>query len=264
MTQKPFGVNLTILPTQNPPDYKAYARIVVEEGVKIVETAGRLQEVLEILKTGGCVVIHKCTSIKHAKKAESLGVDFISIDGFEAAGHIGETDIPGLVLIRRAAMELKIPFLASGGMSDGYTLAAAIALGACGMNCGTRFMATVEAPMHMDIKKKLVAADENSTILVMRRWNNTARLFRNSVSEEVAKIERESSTGDFSEVYPLMSGARGKKVYETGDPEFGIWWAGVSAGLIKDIPTCEELLKRIEKQYAERVKHMASLLQAKL
>jgi NAD(P)H-dependent flavin oxidoreductase YrpB (nitropropane dioxygenase family) len=136
------------------------------------------------------------------------------------------------VLIRRASQELKVPFLASGGMADGYTLAAAISLGACGMNCGTRFMATVEAPIHMKIKKKIVEADENSTILVMRRWKNTARLYKNSVSEQVAKIEKESTKGDFAEVYPLMSGARGRKVYETGDPEYGIWWAGVSAGLV--------------------------------
>ncbi|KAI6027582.1 hypothetical protein PISMIDRAFT_243970 [Pisolithus microcarpus 441] len=266
-TDKPFGVNITLLPTINPPDYQGYARAAVEEGVRIFETAGNNpSKLIEYLKSNGCIVIHKCTTIRHAKSAERMGVDVLSIDGFECAGHPGEEDIGGLVLLARAAQELRIPYVASGGIADGRGLAAALALGAAGVNMGTRFMCTVESPIHPNIKDTIVKATEQDTIHIFRTLKNTARVFKNSVSMEVVALERRAGGAQFSELRDLVSGARGKLVYENGDPDYGIWSAGVVLGLIKDIPTCEELVKRIEKdaedtiaEMSKRVRPMAKL-----
>ncbi|KAJ3505459.1 hypothetical protein NLJ89_g7405 [Agrocybe chaxingu] len=247
LTSKPFGVNITLLPSINPPDYAAYARVAVEEGVKIFETAGNNPgPLIQYFKSQGCIVIHKCTTIRHAKSAEKLGVDVLSIDGFECAGHPGEDDIGGLVLLARAVKELKVPFIASGGIADARGFAAALALGAAGINMGTRFMCTVEAPIHQNIKEKIVASTERDTIHIFRSLRNTARVYKNKVAMEVVEIERRGNA-KFEDIKDLVSGARGRLVYEKGDPDLGIWSAGVTVGLINDIPTCEQLLKDLEK-----------------
>lgn len=223
MTSKPFAVNLTLLPSINPPDYGAYAQAIVDEGIRIVETAGYSPgAVVKKFKSNGCVVLHKCTTIRHAKSAVKMGVDFLSIDGFECAGHVGETDITNFILLSRARQELKVPFIASGGFADGQGLAAALNLGAEGINMGTRFMCTVEAPIHENIKDAIVKAQETDTELVLRRWQNTSRLFKNKVSEETTRIERESQTGKFEEVQPLVSGQRGRQVFLNGDKDHGV------------------------------------------
>lgn len=223
MTQKPFAVNITLLPALVPPNYAAYAQVVIDEKVGIVETAGNSPgPIISMLKEAGVIILHKCTTIRHAKSAVKLGVDFLSIDGFECAGHIGETDIANLVLLNRARQELGVPFIASGGFGDGYGLAAALALGASGINMGTRFMATVEAPIHQNVKEAIVAADESDTQLLLRRWRNTTRLFKNKVTKEASKIEKESTTGEFSEVAPFVSGKRGREVFINGDIDFGV------------------------------------------
>jgi len=250
-TDKPFGVNITLLPTINPPDYEGFARAAVAEGVRIFETAGNNpKKLIGYLKSEGCVVIHKCTTIRHAKSAEKMGVDILSIDGFECAGHPGEEDIPGLVLLARAAQELKAPYLASGGIADSRGFVASLALGASGINMGTRFMCTVESPIHDRIKEKIVASTEQDTIHIFRTMNNTARVFKNRVSKEVVAIEQRPGT-KFEDVRDLVSGARGRQVYELGDPEYGIWSVGISAGLIHDIPTCEDLVRRMEQEAEE-------------
>ncbi|KAI0073191.1 inosine monophosphate dehydrogenase [Panus rudis PR-1116 ss-1] len=264
LTNKPFGVNITLLPTINPPDYAGYARAAVEEGVKIFETAGNNPgPLIQYFKEQGCIVIHKCTTIRHAKSAAKKGVDILSIDGFECAGHPGEEDIGGLVLLARAAQELNIPYISSGGIADGRGLAASLALGASGANMGTRFMCTVEAcqhrPIHQNIKQKIVDSTEQDTVHIFRTLHNTARVYKNKVSMEVVKIERRPGGAKFEDVRDLVSGARGKKVYEIGDPDYGIWSAGVSVGLIKDIPTCEELVKRIEREAEEVIDSLAKL-----
>lgn len=252
LTTKPFGVNITLLPSINPPDYEGYARAAVEEGVRIFETAGNNPGALiKYFKSNGCIVLHKCTAIRHAKSAERLGVDVISIDGLECAGHPGEDDIGGLVLMARAAKELKVPFIASGGIADARGFAAALALGAAGVNMGTRFMCTVESPIHQNIKEKIVASTERDTVHIFRTLHNTARVFKNKVAMEVVAIERRPGGAKFEDVKDLVSGARGRKVYELGDPDYGIWSAGIAVGLIDDIPTCKELLERLEKQVAE-------------
>ena len=245
MTDKPFGVNLTILPSVTPPPYAEYRRAIIDSGVRIVETAGyKPQEHVEEFKSHGITVIHKCTAVRHALSAERMGVDVISIDGFECAGHPGEDDIPGLILIPAAADKLKIPMIASGGFGDGRGLAAALALGADGINMGTRFCATVEAPIHDKVKQFLVSNDERATNLIFRRFHNTGRVARNSISDKVVEI---SSRPDavFEDIRPLVSGARGRQALETGDLDAGLIWAGQIQGLIHDIPTCEVLLKRI-------------------
>ncbi|KAG2033735.1 hypothetical protein BDR03DRAFT_902077 [Suillus americanus] len=263
-TDKPFGVNLTILPSINPPDYEGFARVAVEEGVKIFETAGNNPgKLIEFFKLHGCIVIHKCTTIRHAKSAERLGVDVVSIDGFECAGHPGEEDIGGLVLLARAAQELKIPYIASGGIGDGRGLAACLALGAAGVNMGTRFMCTVESPIHQNIKEKIVASTEYDTTHIFRTLNNTSRVFKNVVSQQVVAIERRPGGAKFEDVRDLVAGARGRIVFENGDPDYGIWTAGLVLGLIKDIPTCEELLSRIERETEEIIGGMAKLVKAK-
>ena len=245
LTSRPFGVNLTILPSVNPPPYAEYRRAIVESGVKIVETAGyKPQEHVEEFKSHGIVVIHKCTAVRHALSAERMGVDAISIDGFECAGHPGEDDIPGLVLIPVAADRVSIPMIASGGFGDGRGLAAALALGAEGINMGTRFCATVEAPIHPDIKDFLVRNDERATNLIFRRFHNTGRVAKNSVSDKVVDISR-APQAEFKDIQPLVSGAKGRLALETGDLDAGLIWAGQVQGLIHDIPTCKELIERI-------------------
>lgn len=223
MTKNPFGVNLTLLPAMVPPDYAAYAQVIIDEGVNIVETAGNSPgPVIKQLKAAGTIILHKCTTIRHAQSAVKLGVDFLSIDGFECAGHVGEHDITNFILLSRARQTLGIPFIASGGFADGQGLAAALALGACGINMGTRFMATVEAPIHQNIKQAIVDAQETDTELVLRRWRNTSRLFANKVAKAAVNIEKTSPTGKFEEVAGYVSGKRGRQVFLNGDKDFGV------------------------------------------
>ena len=223
MTKNPFGVNLTLLPALVPPDYAAYAQVIIDEGIKIVETAGNNPgPVIQQLKKANTTILHKCTTVRHALSAVKLGVDFLSIDGFECAGHVGEHDITNFILLSRARQELKVPFIASGGFADGQGLAAALALGAEGINMGTRFMCTVEAPIHHDVKKAIVKAQETDTALVLRRWKNTTRLFKNTVSMEAIRVEKESTSGEFSDVAPFVSGKRGREVFLNGDVNFGV------------------------------------------
>ncbi|KAF9454713.1 2-nitropropane dioxygenase [Macrolepiota fuliginosa MF-IS2] len=261
LTSKPFGVNITLLPSINPPDYAGYAKAAVEEGVRIFETAGNNPgPLIKYFKENGCIVVHKCTTIRHAKSAERLGVDILSIDGFECAGHPGEDDIGGLVLLARAAQELKVPYLASGGIADARGFAASLALGAAGVNMGTRFMCTIESPIHQNIKDKIVASTERDTIHIFRTLHNTARVYKNKVSMEVVRIERQPGGAKFEDVKDLVAGSRGRQVYELGDPDYGIWSAGIAAGLINDIPTCEELLRRLEREVEGVVSHLASVV----
>lgn len=260
LTSKPFAVNITLLPAMVPPDYGAYAQAIIDEGIKIVETAGNSPgPVIAKLKKAGIIVLHKCTTIRHAQSAVKMGVDFLSIDGFECAGHVGETDLTNFILLSKARQTLKVPFIASGGFADGWGLAAALCLGASGVNMGTRFMATVEAPIHINIKQEIVKAEETDTVLLLRRWRNTSRLYKNKVAEEALKIEQESTTGKFEEVGPLVSGKRGKEVFVNGDPNFGVWTTGQVIGLIHDIPTCDELLTRIEKEAASALQERQAL-----
>ncbi len=244
LTDRPFGVNLTILPTLTPPPYAEYRQAIIEAGVKIVETAGSNPvEHLEHFKPAGIKVIHKATSVRHALKAQSIGVDAVSIDGLDCAGHPGEDDVPGLVLIPAAADRLDIPLIASGGIADARGLVAALALGADAVNMGTRFMCTAESPIHDNIKRHITLADERSTDVIFRPFRNTARVARNAVSQQVLEIER--SGGAFEDVAHLVAGARGRTVYEDGDPDAGIWSAGLCQGLIHDVPTCAELIERM-------------------
>jgi NADH:quinone reductase (non-electrogenic) len=244
LTDKPFGVNLTTLPSIDPPPYDEYRQAIVESGIPVVETAGANPEPhLPLFHEHGVKVLHKCTSVRHGVKAQSVGVDGISIDGFECAGHPGEDDIPGLVLIPAAADKITIPMIASGGFGDARGLVAALALGADGINMGTRFMATTEAQIHQNVKQALVDGDERSTNLMFRQLRNTARVAKNAISDEVVGILNDG--GQFEDVRELVAGARGRKVYETGDLDAGIWSAGMVQGIINDIPSCEELISRI-------------------
>ncbi|KAH9882374.1 hypothetical protein J1614_000610 [Plenodomus biglobosus] len=259
MTKYPFGVNLTLLPAMVPPNYAAYAQVIIDEKVRIVETAGNSPgPVIRQLKAAGTIILHKCTTIRHAQSAIKLGVDFLSIDGFECAGHVGETDITNFILLSRARQSLGVPFIASGGFADGQGLAAALALGACGINMGTRFMCTVEAPIHENIKRSIVEAQETDTTLVLRRWKNTSRLFANKVALKAVEVEKTSTTGKFEEVAEYVSGKRGRQVFVNGDPDFGVWTAGQVIGLIHDIPTNEELLRRIEREAVDAMKQTQS------
>ena len=246
MTSKPFAVNITVLPTLLPPDYKGYAQAVIDSGVKIVETAGtqEVRELWEMMKPHGITVLHKCTAVRHALSAERAGCDIISIDGFECAGHPGEEDIPGLILIPSAADKVKIPMLASGGFGDGRGLVAALALGAEGVNMGTRFCATKEAPIHDNVKAKYVENDERGTNLIFRKFKNTARVGKNDVSDEVVTISARPDSV-FEDIRRLVAGAAGREVLQSGDLSKGIFWAGMVQGLIHDIPTCQELIDRI-------------------
>jgi len=253
MTDQPFGVNLTVFPTINSPDYRAYAQAIIDGGVKIVETAGTqaVREFWEMLKPHGVVILHKCTSVRHALSAEKAGCDVISIDGFECAGHPGEDDVPGLVLIPAAADQVKIPLLASGGFGDGRGLAAALALGADGINMGTRFCATVEAPIHPNVKQAYIDNDERGSFLIFRNFKNTARVGRSPVSEEVVRRLAQPDAR-FSDVKDLVAGVAGRELLQTGDLSKGVFWAGMVQGLIHDIPTCEALVGRIVAD-AERI-----------
>jgi len=246
MTDKPFGVNLTFLPAFSKPPYPEYIRAIIEGGVKVVETAGRNPEpYMPHLKAAGIKVIHKCTSVRHSLKAEAIGCDAVSVDGFECGGHPGEDDVPNFILLPRAAEELKIPFVASGGMADGRSLVAALALGAEGINMGTRFIATKEAPVHENVKKAIVAASELDTRLIMRGLRNTERVLNNAGVERVLEIEREK--GDSLAITDVVAQIAGvyPKVMLDGDVEAGAWSCGMVAGLIHDVPRVKELIDRI-------------------
>lgn len=246
LTDQPFGVNLTILPSIDPIPYDEYRDAAIESGISIIETAGRSPEPhMSAFRAAGVKVIHKCVSVRHAVKAEELGVDAVSIDGFECAGHPGEDDIGGLVLIPAATAALSIPVVASGGFADARGLVAALALGADAINMGTRFVATEEAPVHPNVKRQIVANDERATNVVFRKFRNTARVARNQISDSVVEIEgRDDST--FDDVADLVSGVRGRtKVLGEGLMEDGMWWAGQTQGLIHDVPSCQELVDRI-------------------
>jgi nitronate monooxygenase len=245
MTDQPFGVNLTILPTIKPVPYNEFMDVIVGSGIKIVETAGNNPDTyIPKLRAAGIKVIHKCTAVRHALKAERLGADAVSIDGFECAGHPGEDDIPGLILIPAAAAKLTIPFIASGGFGDARGLVAALALGAEGINMGTRFMATREAPVHDAIKQKIVASDERDTALIFRSLRNTSRVHKNRVAQDVVAIERRVGSS-FDDIRELVSGVKGRQALETGEIDFGIWTTGLVQGLIDDVPTVKELVDRI-------------------
>ena len=246
MTDRPFGVNLTILPTLTPPPYADYLDVIIESGVRIIETAGNNpREYMAKLKAAGIRIVHKCTTVRHALSAERAGVDIVSIDGFECAGHPGEDDIPGLVLIPIAAKALKIPIIASGGIGDGRGMAAALALGAEGVNMGTRFVCTQEAPVHATLKQALRQASERDTHLIFRTMNNTARVLKNAISDEVVAMERRPGGCRFEDVRHLVAGARGRESWEGGDVNGGVLTAGMVVGLIDDIPTCAELIERM-------------------
>ena len=246
MTDKPFGVNLTFLPMVNTPDYPGYIKAIIDGGIKAVETAGNNpQKWMPMLHQAGIKVIHKCTSVRHSLKAESIGCDAVSVDGFECGGHPGEDDVPNFILLPRAAEELKIPFVASGGMADGRSLVAALALGAEGMNMGTRFMATKEAPIHDNVKAALVAATELDTRLVMRPLRNTERVLRNSaVDRLLAKEKALGAAIKFEDIIDEVAGVY-PKIMKDGDMEVGAWSCGMVAGLIHDVPTVKELIDRI-------------------
>lgn len=263
MTDKPFGVNLTILPTIKPVPYDEYAQAIADSGIKIVETAGRNPEpFLPLFKKAGIKVVHKCTSIRHALKAEAIGCDMVSVDGFECAGHPGEDDVTNLILLPLAARRLKIPFLASGGLGDGRGLAAALSMGADGINMGTRFMVTKEAPIHENVKQRMVEGSELDTELIFRSLRNTARVFKNSIAEQVVEIESRSGDTKFEDIQPLVAGVKGKALFEDGNLDGGIWSAGMIVGLIDDIPSCDELISRIvdeaENIITERLAQMMS------
>jgi nitronate monooxygenase len=246
LTKSPFGVNLTIFPTIKPPPYSEYVSAIIDSGVRIVETAGnKAADHWPALKAAGVKILHKCTAVRHALSAERAGVDIISIDGFECAGHPGEDDVPGLVLIPAAVGKLTIPVIASGGIGDGRGMAAALVLGAEGVNMGTRFCATLEAPIHDNVKQALLRASERDTCLIFRTLHNSARVLKNSVSVEVLQLERRPGGCEFGDIRHLVSGARGLAALQAGEPDNGIVWAGMVAGLIEDIVSCEELLTRM-------------------
>ena len=246
MTDKPFGINLTFLPTLRPPDYPAYINVCIEEGIKFIETAGRNPEpYMEQIKSADIKVVHKCTSVRHAMKAEKIGCDVVSIDGFEAAGHPGEDDVTSLILIPLTRDAINIPIIASGGFADGRGLVAALGLGADGMNMGTRFVATQEAPVHPNVKQMLVDHGELDTRLIMRTLRNTERVIHNPVVDKVLEIESREGETKIEDLVPYVSGLVGKEMLEDGDTEKAIMSAGQSMGLVRDIPTCQELLDRI-------------------
>lgn len=263
MTDKPFGVNLTILPTLTPPDYPGLVKAVIDGGVKAVETAGRNPvELLGPLKDAGIKVIHKCTSVRHSLKAQEIGCDAVSVDGFECGGHPGEDDIPNFILLPRAADELEIPFVSSGGMADGRSLVASLAMGAQGMNMGTRFIATKEAPVHENVKKAIVAASELDTRLVMRPLRNTERVMTNEAVERL--IEKEKRLGDdikFEDIIAEVAGVY-PSIMQEGDMDKGAWSCGMVAGLVYDIPSVQELMDRIMKQAEDIIERMNKLKSA--
>lgn len=263
MTDKPFGVNLTFLPVVNAPDYPGLVRTIIEGGVTVVETAGNNPaQVLPYLKDAGIKVIHKCTSVRHSLKAQSIGCDAVSVDGFECGGHPGEDDIPNMILLPRAADELEIPFVASGGMADGRSLVAALAMGADGMNMGTRFIATKEAPVHENVKAAIVAASELDTRLVMRPLRNTERVMTNDAVEELLRIEQEKGADlKFEDIIEQVAGVY-PRIMTEGEMDAGAWSCGMVAGLINDIPTCQELVDRIMAEAEEIITRRLAGFQA--
>lgn len=264
MTDKPFGVNLTFLPAVTPPDYPGFVRTIIEEGIKIVETAGNNpSQVMPFFKEAGVKVIHKCTSVRHSLKAEAVGCDAVSVDGFECGGHPGEDDVPNFILLPRAAEELKIPFVASGGMADGRSLVAAMALGAEGMNMGTRFIATKEAPVHPNVKEALLKATELDTRLVMRPLRNTERVLNNAGVAKILEKEKQLGAGiKFEDILNEVAGVYPRVMVE-GDMEAGAWSCGMVAGLIHDVPTVKELIDRIMREADEIIsKRLASAIRA--
>lgn len=260
MTDAPFGVNLTILPSVNPPPYEEYLDVVIDSGVKTLETAGNSpKSFIEKLKARGVKIVHKCTSVRHALSAEQNGVDAVSIDGFECAGHPGEDDVGGLVLIPLATRALRIPVIASGGIADGRGMAAALALGAEGVNMGTRFCATVEAPIHDHIKQALVQASERDTNLIFRSFRNTGRVLKNAVSDEVVATERRPGGCEFQDIQPLVAGQRGRHALQAGDVQDGLIWAGQVVGMIEDIPTCRVLVTRLVDECRQALRRASRL-----
>jgi nitronate monooxygenase len=263
MTDKPFGVNLTILPTLTPPDYPGLVKAVIDGGVKVVETAGRNPvELLPPLKDAGIKVIHKCTSVRHALKAQEIGCDAVSVDGFECGGHPGEDDVPNFILLPRAADELEILFVSSGGMADGRSLVASLALGAQGMNMGTRFIATKEAPVHDNVKQAILKATELDTRLVMRPLRNTERVLNNAAVERL--LAKEKALGDaitINDILPEVAGVY-PKIMQEGAMDEGAWSCGMVAGLIHDIPTCKELIERIMREAEEIIARMQAMARA--
>lgn len=262
MTDQPFGVNLTILPTIKPVPYEEYARVICESGITIVETAGRNPEpFLPLFNQYQVKVVHKCTSVRHALKAEKVGVAAVSVDGFECAGHPGEDDIPNLVLLPAAAAVLTIPMLASGGIGTGAQMAACLALGADGINMGTRFLATREAPVHDNIKRAIVEASERDTALLFRPLKNTARVYRNQVAQRVNDIEHEQGQNmQFELIRDMVAGARGKVALTEGDIDYGIWTSGMVQGLIHSIPSCEELVQEIIEDCQRTIRERLNML----
>ncbi|GHB32541.1 nitronate monooxygenase [Streptomyces viridiviolaceus] len=260
MTDRPFGVNLTILPTLKPVPYAEYRAAIIESGIRVVETAGsNPAEHVAAFKAAGVKVIHKAVAVRHAVKAQTLGVDAVSIDGFECAGHPGEEDIPGLVLIPAAVRRLDIPVVASGGFATGSGLAAALALGACAVNMGTRFVASAEAPVHQNVKDQIVANDERATQLVFREFGNTGRVARNAISEEIVARSRRPGAV-FEDVAELASGVRGRtRVLEQGHMDDGLWWAGQAQGLIESVATCDEIVSGIVADAEKIIGRLADL-----
>ena len=259
MTDKPFGVNLTFLPGFQEPDYPGYIEAIIKGGVRIVETAGRSPEAyMPDLKGAGIKVIHKCTSVRHSLKAEKIGCDAVSVDGFECGGHPGEDDIPNMILLPRAAEELSIPFVASGGMGNGQQLAAALSMGADGINMGTRFIATKEAPVHDNVKEALVAASELDTELIMRPLRNTERVLSNGAVTKI--LEKEKALGDDIQITDIIDEVAGvyPKIMQDGTMDAGAWSCGMVAGLIHDVPTCKELVERIVSDAEEIIKSRLS------
>ncbi|HEX2892195.1 nitronate monooxygenase family protein [Vineibacter terrae] len=256
MTDKPIGVNLTFLPSFSAPPYPEYIRAIIDGGVKIVETAGRSPEQhMPQLKAAGIKVIHKCTSVRHSLKAERIGCDAVSVDGFECGGHPGEDDVPNMILLPRAAEALKIPFVASGGMADARSLVAALSLGADGMNMGTRFIATREAPVHDNVKQALVAADELQTRLIMRPLRNTERVLTNAAVEQIVAIERDKGAATtIEDIRHLVAGAKSRRVLQEGEMDAAAWSCGMVAGLIHDVPTCKELIDRIMREAGQIIR----------
>ena len=261
MTDKPFGVNLTILPTLTPVPYEEYARAAVESGVRIIETAGRNPEpFMPIFKEAGAKTLHKCTSVRHGLKAQSIGCDAVGIDGLECAGHPGEDDVPGLVLLPTSADQIDIPIVASGGLADARGLVAALALGADAINMGSRMVATREAPVHDNVKRFMVQCSERDTVLIFRKLRNTARILKNSVAERIREVETSNPDHTIEDLIEYVSGEKSRQVLETGDLDHGIIWGGQTVGLIRDIPTVKELIDRIVLEAADIVNHRLGTL----
>ena len=262
MTDKPFGVNLTVLPTLTPPPYEEYFDAAIQGGIKVIETAGNNPQIfIDKAKAAGVKILHKCTSVRHAQSAVRKGVDGISMDGFECAGHPGEDDVPLFVLLAASAKALEVPYIASGGIADGHGLAAALMLGAEGINMGTRFCVTKEAPIHENIKKMIVEASERDTTLILRPFRNTGRVLKNAVSLEVNELEHKEGA-KFEDIRHLVAGARGRETLEKGEMQGGLVWAGQVSGLINDIPTCKELIDRIVTECKEALANAQKVIAA--